>query len=93
MIKTLYRHVKNPILHTFFQDVKFLNIWENAANKYFYAFFGSKRVWEGFSYKNTVAAIKPGPFSLLCQNTPSMGIETKMDDSILFSMKSSYIFW
>ena len=43
--------------------------------------------------KYTVLAIKPGRFSLLCQNTPSMGTETKMDDSILFPMKSSYIFW
>ena len=40
----------------------------------------------------TVPAIKPGRFSLWCQNTPLMGTETKMDDSILFPVKSSYIF-
>ena len=40
-------------------------------------------------YLSTVPAIKPGRFSLLCQNTPSMETETKMDDSI-FPVKIDY---
>ena len=31
--------------------------------------------------------------NLKFQNTPFIGNETKMDDSILFPIKSSYIFW
>ena len=41
----------------------------------------------------TVPAIKHGRFPFLCQNTCLMRTETKMDDSILFPVKSSYTFW
>ena len=41
-------------------------------------------------YTFTVRATKPRRLTL---NTSLMGAETKMDDCILFPMKSSYIFW
>ena len=68
--------------------------WEACLERPWRTISRSSRIlclkWTGFWH--TVPAIKHGRFSLLCQNTPLMGTETKMDDSILFPVKSSYIF-
>ena len=44
-------------------------------------------------YGGTVVATKPRRLTLKCRNPPLMGAGTKMDVSILFPVKSSYIFW
>ena len=43
--------------------------------------------------KPTVSVSKIRRSTLKCQNTPLKGAETKIDDSILLPVKSSYIFW
>ena len=41
----------------------------------------------------TVSVSKIRRSTLKCQNTPLKEAETKIDDSILLPVKSSYIFW
>ena len=59
--------------------------------RFFYLFLQHSDVL--FQVIRTVPAIKHGHFSILCHNTPLMGTDTKMDYSILFPVKSRYIFW
>ena len=42
---------------------------------------------------STVCVSKIRWSTLKCQNTPLKWAETKIDDSILLPVKSSYIFW
>ena len=50
-----------------------------------------KVIWliQSSKYKSKVLVTKPHHLTLKCWNTP----ETKMDNSILIPVKSSYIFW
>ena len=45
------------------------------------------------SVRATVPEVKTRRLTLKYQNTPFSGPARKMDDSILFPMQSSYIFW
>ena len=59
----------------------------------FYKHVMQERGSRKYGMKTTVSVSKIRRSTLKCQNTPLKGTETKMIDSILLPVKSSYIFW